>query len=100
MPDTVANRSCPDCAVPLDPIKLLDMNYKSQVPALHYTSMETKPSLWDGAHRPVYQLTALMCPECGRVLLYGATAKNRLPLPAEADEPGAESLPRPSSGEG
>ena len=94
------SRQCPDCAVPLERIKLLDRNYRSVEDGLLFTTYSAKRRLWDGNYTEAYEIQAFICPQCGRLLLYGETSQTRLPIPSESAEPDTSALPRPGSAEG
>lgn len=94
------SRQCPDCAVPLEPIKLLDRNYRSVEDGLVYTTLSAKRRLWDGNYSEAYGIQAFICPQCGRMQLYGETAQARLPIPSENVEPETSALPRPGTADG
>jgi hypothetical protein len=94
------SRQCPDCAVPLEHIKLLDRNYRSIEDGLFYTTHSAKRRLWDGNYTEAHQIQGFICPQCGRLLLYGETSQTRLPIPSEEAEPDASALPRPGSADG
>jgi len=94
------SRQCPDCAVPLERIKLLDRNYRSVEDGLVYTTYSAKRRFWDGNYPEAYQIQAFICPQCARLLFYGETAQTRLPIPTENAEPDTSALPRPGSADG
>lgn len=91
------SRQCPDCAVPLEQIKLLDNAYRSVQDGLFYTTCTAKRRLWDGNYSEMYPIQAFICPQCGRLMFYGETSQTRLPIPSANAEPETSALPRPSS---
>jgi hypothetical protein len=94
------SRQCPDCAVPLERIKLLDRNYRSIEDGLFFTTPSAKRRFLDGNYTEAQEIQGFICPQCGRLLLYGETPQTRLPIPSESAEPETSALPRPSSADG
>ena len=95
-----SSRQCPDCAVPLERIKLLDRNYRSVEDGLIYTTYSAKRRFLDGNYTEAYAIQAFICPQCARLMLYGETSQTQLPIPSEKAEPETSALPRPSSPDG
>jgi len=72
----MAQRNCPECKAELQPIKLLDATHRisgdeglAHVP-FSYAVPEAKRSLFMRAYPAEGSIDAMMCPECGRTLLY------------------------------
>ncbi len=67
---------CPDCSTELQPVRLLDATH--DLPAktggahveLAYASLESKPSFFMRAIPREGVVRAMLCPSCGRMLLY------------------------------
>lgn len=76
------NRACPDCATELRPVKLLDataVSFRSKGVAhvpMSYASIDAKPSLWVKAIPSEGTIVAMLCPECGRTLIYANPSKD------------------------
>ena len=73
-PDTV--RTCHDCGVELQPIRLLDATYPGfdaqgtgQVD-LKYASPDARGSFWTGKIPVTGVVQGMACPQCGLVQLY------------------------------
>ena len=73
---------CPDCAVELQAIRLLDAttlgfsgNGSGQVP-LSYAAVDSESGFF-GSISPLGNIDARICPECGRIQLYGHVAPER-----------------------
>ena len=93
------SRPCPDCALPLEPVKLLDHAYKTMADGHYYTKPDAKRRFWDGNYTEAYAIQAFICPQCGRMQFYGETSQAGLPIPSEDAEPDTSTLPRPGSAE-
>ena len=69
-------RLCPECETEMQPIKLLDATH--DLPAktggahveLSYAAPEAKPSFWMKAIPSAGTIMAMLCPNCGRTVLY------------------------------
>ncbi len=94
------SRQCPDCALSLEPIKLLDNAYRSVVDGLFYTTLSAKRRFWDGNYSEAFAIQAFICPQCARLMLYGAPSQTELPIPGEHAEPDTSALPQPGGAEG
>jgi hypothetical protein len=73
-----ANAACPDCSVALQPIKLIDAtggpgrdNQGLQHVELSYAAPDASRGLFLGKIPRLGVVTGLICPQCGRILLYG-----------------------------
>jgi uncharacterized OB-fold protein len=66
---------CPDCNVPLEQVKLIDATMEGETGAGHvtlaYADVGAKRSAFLRAIKRSGVLIGMMCPDCGRVLLYG-----------------------------
>jgi hypothetical protein len=75
-----AKAECPDCHVPLQPIKLLDATEPGFTLAgvahieLGYAAADAKPSPLMRQIPRLGVVKGLICPECGRIVLYGHKA--------------------------
>jgi len=70
-------KTCPDCQVPLNPIKIVDQKGHGLVDVgFHYTrSKHPKTSAWSGKMtNSEGTIQAYLCDGCGRVLFYAAVA--------------------------
>jgi len=72
---------CPDCKRPMQPIKLIDAtegpglrDEGSRHVELSYTVPQAKPSFFMGKIERLGVVKGLICPDCGRILLYGERA--------------------------
>jgi hypothetical protein len=83
-----AQRTCPDCRQPLRSIRILDATAivfgAEQGGAAHvelsYSAIDAKPGWFTGAVPREGLVRAWLCPDCGRILLYGE------PLAGAAEE--------------
>jgi hypothetical protein len=70
-----AEKTCPDCRCPLEPVKLLDATTLLIVsPAGFVEPRYTTPGSTEGLFRkmPIRgTVKGWICPECSRILLYG-----------------------------
>lgn len=66
---------CPDCNVPLEQIQMIDATLEGDKGAGHvalsYAAVGAKRSAFLRAIKRSGVLVGMMCPDCGRVLLYG-----------------------------
>jgi len=93
----VSRRDCPDCRSRLVPIKLIvGLGTQGHSASLKYAAPDAKQSRWTGLYPTEGEIGAVMCPQCGRVLLYAEVPKDRLPLPSSAPEGETGPLPLPS----
>ena len=68
------DKKCPDCGGDMRAIKIFDNARYGSRPTpgkLNYTAPEAKPSYWTGRFPVEGTVSARMCTECGRILLYG-----------------------------
>lgn len=68
---TIPVRTCPDCKGPTHPIRIIDKTHGEMHADLEFTLPEARQSFWLGRYPVAGRVTAYMCGECGRVLLYG-----------------------------
>lgn len=61
---------CPDCEVPLEAILLVDKGQNGHE-TVEYADIESRRSGWTWKYPTIGDVRAWMCPECGRILLYG-----------------------------
>ena len=75
--------NCPDCKRALQPIKLIDATAPlglndeeagSGHVRLSYAAPDATPSLFTGRIQRLGFVKGLICPECGRISLYGESA--------------------------
>jgi len=75
-----STRPCPDCQCSLRPIRILDATHMGVGKALQkgsmhvtlsYASPDAKPSWFTGTVPREGVVRGWICPECGRILLYG-----------------------------
>lgn len=72
---------CPDCREPLQHVKLLDATQPgwnaagAQHVELGYAAEDAKPSFFLRAIPRLGVVRGLICPGCGRILLYGQPAE-------------------------
>ena len=68
--------TCPDCDEQLHPIKIIDATYPGasregiQHVELSYAAVGAKPSFFTGSLKKEGTIRAMLCPRCGRILLY------------------------------
>lgn len=63
-------QSCPDCAVELGPIRIVDKTHGSDAD-MEYSLYGTEKTFWTGFYPRAGKVMAYMCPQCRRILLYG-----------------------------
>ncbi len=69
-------RSCPECETEMRPVKLLDATHSRPVKTggahveFSYAAPDSKPSFWMKAIPREGTIMAMLCPGCGRTLLY------------------------------
>jgi hypothetical protein len=69
-------RSCPECKAEMRPVKLLDATHigGGRAGSTHvdfsYAALESKPSSWTKTVPREGIIMAMLCPDCGRTLLY------------------------------
>lgn len=72
-----ARQTCPDCKVELHTIRLIDATIRGTFSAgsahidLEYAAPDAKPGLFTGTVPSEGIVWGKICPECGRILLYG-----------------------------
>jgi hypothetical protein len=70
--------SCPDCGGTLHKIKLIDRShYGAHQAGLLYALPEAKRSFWTATFPVEGAVTAFLCEQCARILLYGAAPPRR-----------------------
>lgn len=84
---------CPDCDVLLSPIRLLQGATGQARGELAYAPADAKPSLWNAAFPVAGSIRALLCAECGRVLLYAVLPRDSFPLPGASAPVDTANLP-------
>lgn len=65
------DKKCPDCGNVASEIKLIDKAHAGAHNEFEYTLPESKRSFWMGRYAVEGKVTAFMCGECGRIILYG-----------------------------
>jgi hypothetical protein len=64
-------RKCPDCAKPLRRVVLMDKAHLSRQTSLEYRALGAGRKSWTSEYPVEGQVSGYLCPECGRILLYG-----------------------------
>ncbi len=67
--------TCPDCDSKLTDIQIIDNDGPHGQAILEYTVGEAQPSMWTGRFPIAGKVNAMMCDQCGRVLLYASDKK-------------------------
>lgn len=68
----VEERTCPDCSVAIGPIRLIDKAAYGMHAELEYAVPESRRGFWTKTFPVAGRVTAYMCQQCGRILLYGS----------------------------
>lgn len=69
-------RNCPECSTELRQVKILDATHNLPVATggahveLSYAALDSKPSFFMKAIPREGTIRAMLCPDCGRTLLY------------------------------
>jgi hypothetical protein len=62
---------CPDCAIPMHRIRLIDKAHFDRHRELEYALYEGGRSLWSGRFPVEGVVRAYICDQCARILLFG-----------------------------
>ena len=66
---------CPDCDADLEQIEMIDgTGQLDQHADMRFAKSGAKPSFWMRRKDVAGKVTGRMCPECGRIILYGDSA--------------------------
>ena len=67
-------RRCPDCDRDMNRIRLIDKAHDGGHTSLEYSAHDAVRSLWFGKYPVAGVVTAYMCDDCGRILLFGGNS--------------------------
>lgn len=65
-------RHCPDCKVEMSKVRIVDKTSYGGDTSLEYALADAERSLWGGDYPKAGYVRSFMCPQCGRIILYGA----------------------------
>lgn len=64
-------RNCPDCSGVMNPIIMIDKAHGEGHRAMEYALGGAKPSFFLRRYPIAGTVSAIMCSQCGRIVLYG-----------------------------
>ncbi len=76
MKEMASGKACPDCGAAMQPIRLIDHTRSTIDEELSYTAADARQG-WYGGFPVAGRVSASMCCDCGRIVLFGELPDSR-----------------------